>query len=341
MSWEIAAQPDEVLSPPYRAMRNTIRASLHAIQVSEAYQDPSLDPAEAGFSDIDAAWLDGAIAPLQVSSILGTLHKILPQESRQICAEFFERSAAIPDEDKDSSDTEKTAIAVAGLELIEDLKGTTELAKSLPGLMVSLNIHAPQRAVVDAVKSLHADLRARLDIEEHRRRWNKLGEYLNVWDRREGWEAGTYDARRETPLRDISQELGLPVSSVLNHYKKAFEYVFGHSYTPELWSRYMFVPKYGGFLGSAPSIQRTRRDRQSRTRRDVPSSSVGEQGAGDFVSSAAETTDSISESNWLMDLQSLIGLGRTDAQIAQELECKESEAAHARSVFEARQAEGL
>ena len=117
--------------------------------------------------------------------------------------------------------------------------------------------------------------------------------------------------------------------------------MFGHSYTPELWSRYMFVPKYGGLLGSAPSFQRTRRDRQSRTRRDVPSSSIGEQDAGDFVGSAAETGHSIAEASLLMDLANLIGLGRTDEQIAQELECTKSEAAHARSVLLTRRAEGL
>lgn len=341
MSWEKAAQPDEQLSPIAGLVRDATRAALHAIQVSEIYPDPALEATEAGFSDIDTVWQDGAIAPLQVNSILGALHMLLPPESRRLCAEFFHRSAGIPSQITDLPDEQKAGAAEAGFNLLKDLKATEELAVLLPGLMFSVNIHAPQRAVVDAVKGLHTQLRSDLNITEQRRRWDKLSDYLEVWDRREGWEAGTYDARKETLLREISQDLGVPVSTALNHYKKAFEHIFGHKYTPELWSTYMFVPKYGGFLESEPCIRRTRRDRQSRTRRDVPSSSLGQAGTTDFVAASTHATDNTFESDLVSDLIALINLGRADGEIAQELDCTETEAAHARAVLQARAEEGL
>jgi hypothetical protein len=64
-----------------------------------------------------------------------------------------------------------------------------------------------------------------------------LGQYLDVWDRREGWQGGKYDGRLEKPLRLVAEEVARPPDTVASQYRSAFSLIIGTDYNPLAWLR--------------------------------------------------------------------------------------------------------
>jgi hypothetical protein len=110
----------------------------------------------------------------------------------------------------------------------------TGLGMSLVGYL-AVNLNAPLRGIVKEVSSIIKDEKKRRGIEEKRPRPDKIAEYLDVWDRREGWCGGKYDGRQEKPLRVVAAVVGRSPNTVNAQYKSAFSLIFGTEYTPLDW----------------------------------------------------------------------------------------------------------
>lgn len=76
-----------------------------------------------------------------------------------------------------------------------------DLDKILAAPVVSVNLKAPQRIILEAMENLVQQWKHDRGISERRRRDDKLEEYLAVWDLREGWHTDHYDNNQEKTYR--------------------------------------------------------------------------------------------------------------------------------------------
>jgi hypothetical protein len=110
-----------------------------------------------------------------------------------------------------------------------------ELDRPHDGLIL-VNYTAPGRGINQQVTRIVNDLKERRGIEEIRRPDPEhLTDYLRVWDAREGWCDGRYDAAAEKKLKQVAAEVGESVKTVEKRYCSAYQYVFGESYSPLRW----------------------------------------------------------------------------------------------------------
>ncbi len=210
-------------------------------------------------------------------------------------------------------------------------------------------MQAPQRAIVEAVETLVRQWKAERSIPETRRRDDKLDEYLVVWDMREGWGDGAYDGSREKRLDEIARELKVPLSTVANRYRSAFECLTGHGYQPELWIRLFGPLKLSQLFATSQARLTQQRPWRSRNLRPVAESVLlpGRRDADSvgFLESAGISTTDIGLIELQIDIQTLIERGDSDAQIVDQLgsdgDVEPSELRAAIAVFRGRRAETL
>lgn len=158
-------------------------------------------------------------------------------------------------------------------------------------------------------------------MEERRERADKYEEYLQVWDLREGWNNGVYERGQEKTFAEIAELTKRSISTLSNQYCRAFELIVGVPYTRELWLQLYGPIKLTDVLGAG--MAQTRLPTTSPAPRDVPESvvSAADQESGtSTVIEAAESRDDAAYSRLLDDIMSMIDRGRTDAEIAEELD---------------------
>ncbi len=284
------------------------------------------------------AWRQGAIAPLTFRSLAVTMLHGLPPDSRQVVADFLTR----PSCGGDSEDPHGYSL------LSEFARVPAPSLDKLPAApIISINVNSPLRTILKAVESWVQERKKLLGISEHRRRDDKLPEYLRVWDLREGWTDDHYDPRREKKLREIGDEVGETVSTVVNRYRSAFKYLTGHEYTREIWFRLFGVFKTSVLTNPDVRARLTlRRPRRSPIPREVPESVLAPQEQSDghggtFLENMAIVCDMQNSSDLLMDLDALIDRGFDDDRIASSLECPLADIQDALDQLRQRKAEGL
>ena len=130
----------------------------------------------------------GQLLPFSFETLVTILvGRMLSNETKRAIADLLYRSVDIEADTQQEYDF-----------IYEVTKGDfPDFDKYLPNLIVTLNPKAPQCAVAKAVEALVRDYKTQHGIPEHRRRDDKLDEYLAVWDLREGWTNGEYDCSRE------------------------------------------------------------------------------------------------------------------------------------------------
>ena len=213
----------------------------------------------------------------------------------------------------------------------------------LDGPILAVNVEAPQRAIVGAVEELAHEWKVQRGISEHRRRDDKLPEYLKVWDLREGWAGDHYDPSKERMLREIGKELSLSVSTVRNRYRSAFRYIVGHDYRPDLWMRLFGLIKISELFDpvALPRLA-TRRPVRTPLKREVPESVVALQQQDDelpdIIANQPAPQDEAEVAELVFDIHSLISQGRSDAEIQTEIELKNTQLVE---YFRQRHNEGL
>jgi len=200
--------------------------------------------------------------------------------------------------------------------------------------MISVNLHAADRMILDAVRAQLRIWRRQFKVRAPRRHDALLRDYLRAWDMREGWTGSTYDARQEMRFREISTNLRVPLRTIANRFESAFQLVVGHPYTPELWARIFGPIKLTTLFLPPGETARVsgRRPLKSKTRRPVPETVLQPKKKGQeepneemdhaagLVEAGSAILDDIEALDLVMDIQALVARGLNDQQIMEKLE---------------------
>lgn len=286
------------------------------IAQSQTPFDPHLGPEALGLRDLGGAWVGGAVAPAILRTLAQMLLLALPAPQRSQLGRLLSESA-----EYDSQDTAH----MAGM--LRQLAGFHDAAwDSFPSApIVSINLEMPQRAITDAIEQLVREWKLERGISEHRRRDDKLDEYLAVWDAREGWADGQYDATREKTLQTVAHESGVSIGTVTSRYRSAFRYLSGHEYSPELWIRLMGPLKLSRYCTDQAGSGLTRkRPWRSPSPRPVTETVLlpgrTEMERSEYLAAAGFTEFDFISVDLALDINTLIAKGLTDDQIFETLE---------------------
>ncbi len=295
-------------------LRQAAIAILGMIGVIGEPPDPARSFAELGSDELNSAWLSGAVHPATMRGLAAILIAALPKSTLAQLGRIFLTAACDELEDRTPRQIEAMQqLTVAGWEGLNSFPNEP---------LVSINPAASERKITEAVDVLLKEWKEQRGLDERRDRSDKYDEYLEVWDLREGWRNGVYDRSAEQTFREIAASTKRSVSTLNNQYCRAFELITGHRYSRELWFA-MFGPiKVTELIGS--DAGRTRRPATSPTPRPVPDSVVSSDSeqatsAGSVVGNAQGGSDT-GLVELLNDISTMVGLGRTDAQIAAELD---------------------
>jgi hypothetical protein len=189
-----------------------------------------------------------------------------------------------------------------------------------------VHVDASQRRIIEDVEALVRQWKERRNIPERRTRITHFDDYLRIWDLREGWQDGSYEAAAERSFGQVARELGLPKSSVVNGYRAAFERIVGQRFSPELWIRVMGLVKLT-WLQARPEAVLTARYRRllsSNKPKPAPESRIEraptERGDVGLVEreTAIESEQELVE--LMLDAVELKGRGLSDDAIIEKLE---------------------
>jgi hypothetical protein len=182
---------------------------------------------------------------------------------------------------------------------------------------LEFNLHAPLEGILEQVAKLVKEQKAKHSIGQARRRPDVLDDYLQVWDRREGWENGRYEPRGEKKLRDIAVETGTVLETVRDRYQAAYRLVFGEEYHPWRWA-FWFRRKIG--LSATAGRRKPKTPRVSVA--EVPETTLTTEATDDapgILESQADTTNAQAYESFMNDLKCLFDRGRSNQEIIAEL----------------------
>ena len=279
--------------------------------------DPRLSQESLGTLDLGGIWEGGAVAPAILRTLAQMLLQALPASQRIQLGRLLIESA-----EYDSQDS----VHMYGIyqRLVEFKDAAWDTFPDAP--VFSINLEAPQRAITDAVEKLVRQLKEKHAIPERRRREESLADYLAVWDLREGWGDGAYDASRDQIFRTIAKTTKVPISTVISRYRSAFRFLSGHDYTPALWFRLMGKLKLSRFFGDHAGEGLTmRRPWRSPNPRPVTEAVLlpgrKERESPEYLAAIGITASDIAQVDLLMDIETLIDRGmKDDDEIIAELE---------------------
>ncbi|MAC53372.1 hypothetical protein [Gimesia maris] len=283
---------------------------LGMIGVNGEPPDPSTPFSNLGESELNKAWLSGAVHPITLRGMAGLLIAILPKSTLDQLGVYFRDAAC---EDTNSGESNQLQ-SISKLQAYECDKLDSYPAEPL----VSINPAASQRQISEAIKSLHEQWKIERELKEHRDRSDKNKKYLEVWDLREGFsDEGTYDVSQERTLSEIAKVIGSSVSTANNHYRSAFELIIGKPYSPELWWNTIGVFKLNEF-NIEHSIVSQIRPRKSPIPRPIPESILGTE--IDFINQAPSTNKyELTYQELMAELKSFIEQGLSDEEIHNSL----------------------
>jgi hypothetical protein len=196
--------------------------------------------------------------------------------------------------------------------------GAPSLNAECPGI-IWVDYHAPLEESLDQVKSTLQKWKKEFGALDVRRRPDKWGSYLKVWDAREGWNQGAYDGTRAKRLRDIAVEMRMDVATVQSHYESAYKLLIGREYCPTEWSAL-----FGKLKVTKAKWDSWRRSKQQANddalSRSIPESSINPAGS-DAQNHIFMTEDNEGDYGELIqDLRTLIAKERSNEEIIMELE---------------------
>jgi len=323
--WQLAHQHHQHPSqdPDLKSQQATAALILQAIGIIDDPPHPGASAESLGAGQLSQGWVSGAVAPITFRGLAGMLLVGLPADARLELGQFLLASAA-PTEDP----TSQVYYFLSQLQRLQH----PALDAFPNGPVIGVNVTAPQRVVVQAVEQLVREWKEQRDIPERRRRDDKLEEYLNVWDLREGWVADHYDGNVEQTLRQIAQQLRIPLSTIANRYRSAFRLIVGREYSPELWARLLGTLKAYEWLEPDELPRRTlhrpwRNRQQYRPVTEAALQAPDEgQGATGILNTIGITNTEIGYMDLVLDIRALITQGRSDAEICAALELKSPQA---------------
>ncbi|WLD15103.1 hypothetical protein [Planctellipticum variicoloris] len=293
------------------AFREFAVSALGCIGVGRLPADPALEFDQLGSDAAVESWLAGTIHPISCRGLVGMLIAALPKET----------------------------LAQIGLNLLRGFTGDGELDEMKQAAFLQLAqqndpsldgyVDAPILSISPSasLRALRRDLPRALQPwregtagEERRDRADNYPAYLQVWDLREGWRNGRYDNAAEMRLRDVAERLHLSRGTVHHRYRRAFELITGHSYSPPVWLRIFGPEKLSGFA-EAVGRAAARRPHRSRTPREIPESVVTPARASSgLVHANSMTTGNEAILDFKMDIRDLVNQGLTNEEISLRME---------------------
>tara|TARA_R110002049_G_C9151648_1_gene560320 strand:+ start:226 stop:1413 length:1188 start_codon:yes stop_codon:yes gene_type:complete len=275
--------------------------------------DPRTPFSKLGESELNNAWLSGAVHPITLRGMAGLLLATLPKDTLGKLGLYL-IEAGCDDSDFEESNRRKSSYKLQALEC--------ETLDSYPTEpLVSVNPAASQRQISEAIKNLHGQWKNERELKEQRDRSDKNKTYLEIWDLREGFsEEGAYDISEEQKISEIAEVVGSSISTVSNHYRSAFEMIIGKPYSPELWWNTIGVFKLSKF-DLKHNILSQIRPRKSRTPRPVSESRLG-LGIDSLKQTHVQKKHEYTLHDLIMDISSLIDQGLSDDEIQSNLEIK-------------------
>jgi hypothetical protein len=289
--------------------------SAVGVETSLCPQDPRLGPEAIGQRDLGRAWESGAVAPATFQTLACMLLAALPKAHRSQLGRLLNESAEF-----DLGDPHMLGIFQRFME------NKDRVWDSFPSgaPVISINLQMPQRAIGEAVDNLVRQWKEERGIAEHRRRDDKLEEYLLAWDRREGWCNGGYDGALEQTFQQIAEETRSPISTVISRYQKAFYYLSGFDFSAELWIRLMRPTKLSRFsAGVTQGLSRRRRWRSPNLRpvaASVVQPRTNQTERSDFLNSVGVTSAELEMVDLAIDIGTLLDRGKSDNEIIAERE---------------------
>jgi hypothetical protein len=294
---------------------------LLSIGVSGDPPPPDSQADALGSDQLAAAWRGGAVGPLTYRGLSMLLLVTLPPQTRRVISQLLQESAPA---DGDESETQDLAYRYRAAAKLRDSKDP-EFDKFPNRPILGINIHAPINAVLQAMEQMLRQWKTQEGVPPRRRRDDKYEDYLQVWDLREGWVHDHYEIDREQTFISIAAQLKIPLGTVANRYRSAFELISGHRYSFENWWQLFVMLKLSN--ERALAVLRRRRpmspERQSDAVDQVPESllqSGRSEGRDGLLAALAEVApDSVDQ---LLDLKSLLKEGYTDDAIIKRLDPK-------------------
>lgn len=287
---------------------------LAAMGVSDCPPHPKLSLKEIG--DLpNAAWLSGGIHPLSFRAMASNLISYLPPSALATIAEVLLKSSQVSSRDNQSQRFDA---------ILELQRLPIEALDHYPDEpYVSINPAASERDLQRALQQLLKQWKAKRGLQQRRNRSEKFDSYLKVWDLREGWSEGHYDLAKELKLKDTASQLRCPIATITKRYRRAFELITGHKYSPENWFAVFYALKLGGLnlsLRSAKVSQQ--RPRKTKSRSPVSVTRLLPEGANWQPS----VNDESLYRDFIIDVKDLVRCGVSTAEILIKLELPETAA---------------
>ena len=293
--------------PGEAELRQAAVGLLGSIGVSGPPVDPRVE--FDAFPDNGAAesLLAGSVHPISNRGMIGLLISVLPKQTlAQLGCLLLTRFASDGEED----DQRREAL----LQLARRTDPGLDSYVDVP--ILSISPSASQRVIERDLNIVMARWREAHELRPQRERVDQYPEYLEVWDLREGWRNGSYDNSRELTLQEVAQQLQIPFSTVNNRYRRAFELITGHPYSPAIWLRVFAIVKLLETAGDVIGNVARRRPYRTGTPRPVPDSIISNpQREGSYVESHALAADESDLQALLIDLQEFVAQGLTNTEI--------------------------
>lgn len=285
-------------------IRQIAVAMLNSIGVSGEPPPPTTQFEDLG---ADASWLSSSVEPITLRGLATLLVAALPKETAAMLGMAF-LEAACEDEEGE---------APKPWQAIDTLTRSEKpgLDQFIDEPIVAINPAASARQVTSDIQEFLRRWKAERGLREKRDRSDKYDDYLRVWDLREGWIDGGYDNQREQSLASIAKDLKLPIPTIHNHYRKAFELITGHLYSPERWCRLFGPLKLSVLFGAALGPVSPHRPINSRSKRDVPMTTLDANVMDMAVSSQGTAADQI-----VSQVCEMIAAGMSSQDILVELD---------------------
>jgi len=154
---------------------------------------------------------------------------------------------------------------------------------------------------------------------------------LESWDLREGWTGKRYDSSQEKTFDEVARLQKMPLSTVVNRYRAAFQMVTGREFSAELWIRLFGILRLG-----EPAANFAKRvkiqlglDAEASSPVMVPDAVVGsrsneshEMGISELGSAVESQID---YQDLVIDLKELIEKGLSDKEIADRMDIPDLE----------------